>query len=154
MFKKIITIGTLLLASSSFAYDFLPNSEITPGKVASVDVIEVCTKDYSINNRRVSSSTKTKVYKLYNVNIKECRGGCKIDHLIPLAIGGSNDIKNLWPHEYGAEWTVYQKTRLEVRLRKAVCQENMPIEEAQQCIASNWTQCYNHFYPSNKKGQK
>lgn len=154
MIKKFLVITSLLFTTSSFAYNFLPNPELTPGKIASVNLDEICAKNYALNSRNVSSATKMKVYKLYNIDLTSCRGGCKIDHLIPLSIGGSNDISNLWPHEYGAEWKVFQKTRLEVRLRKAICHEQMPIDEAQQCIASNWTQCYNHFYPNQAKGIK
>ncbi len=144
-----IGLCTVLMATSANAseYYYLPNSTLTPGDVASVNKEEVCNPAYPAKARDVSNSKKNAVYKRYGVTKDKCTKGCKIDHLIPLAIGGSNDLKNLWPHEYGADWTVYEKTRLEVRLRKAVCKENMPIEKAQQCIASNWTTCYEGFYP-------
>jgi hypothetical protein len=154
MIKQIIAFTILYIATSSMAYDFLPNAKLTPGKSASINIPEVCTKDYPLKSRNVTQSTKKKVYERYSVNVDKCRDGCKIDHLIPLSIGGSNDITNLWPHEYGAEWTVYEKTRLEVKLRTEVCSLRLPIQTAQQCIATNWTQCYNQFYPNQHKGKK
>ena len=154
MIKKLLLISALLISTSSIAYDFLPNKNLTPGKAASTNVAEVCVKDYAIKSRNVTQSTKIKVYKQYGVSVDTCRKGCKIDHLIPLSIGGSNDITNLWPHEYGAEWTVFEKTRLEVLLRKEICNSGMPIAEAQSCIATNWTTCYNKFYPNQHKAKK
>jgi hypothetical protein len=148
----------LVITSPSFAstYYHLPNALLTPGKVASTNVEEVCNPAYPTAARNVSQYRKNKVYKRYGVTKANCTNGCKIDHLIPIAIGGANDIENLWPHEYGADWTVNEKTRLEVRLRKAVCKEKMPIIWAQQCIASDWTVCYSGFFPGEheKRVQK
>lgn len=134
------------IATAESTYSYLPNSALTPGVVATVDTALVCEKSYPSRSRYVTRSTKNKVYMNYGVNKELCVKGCKIDHLIPLSIGGSNDIENLWPHEYGADWTVFAKTRLEVRLRKEVCGGKMPIVEAQQCIQKDWTQCYTRFY--------
>ena len=44
--------------------------------------------------RSVDSSTKVKVYQMYGVKPS---GEYTIDHLIPLFLGGSNHIDNLWP---------------------------------------------------------
>lgn len=134
-------------AKSVSTYSYLPDPVKTPGVVGSTDTALVCEKDYPARVRHVTNTTKKKVYKRYNVKKELCTQGCKIDHLIPLSIGGSNDIENLWPHEYGAERNVFQKTRLEVRLRKEVCTGKLPITEAQTCIKNNWAQCFDRFYP-------
>lgn len=138
-----------LISSTTFAeskYPYLPDPALTPGVVASTDSALVCEKDYPARVRHVTNRTKSQVYKHYGVDKEQCVKGCKIDHLVPLAIGGSNDIQNLWPHEYGADWNVFQKTRLEVRLRKEVCMGRMPITDAQACIKDNWTQCFSRFF--------
>lgn len=46
--------------------------------------------------RNVSYSTKAKIYSNYGIPKSE-RGKYTIDHLVPLSLGGSNDIRNLWP---------------------------------------------------------
>ena len=146
---KNLLILAALIAAPAFAvstYPYLPDAKLTPGVVASIDTALVCEKDYPARVRHVTTTTKNKVYKNYKVDKDKCTKGCKIDHLIPLAIGGSNDIGNLWPHEYGAEWNVFAKTRLEVRLRKEVCTGKMPIAAAQSCIRENWPQCFARFY--------
>lgn len=137
-------ISATALAQSSYSY--LPNPALTPGLAATTNVDEVCAKDYPKKARKVSEQTKSGVYYRYGVDQKECVDGCKIDHLIPLAIGGSNQVRNLWPHEYGAQWSVYKKTRLEVRLRREVCAGQLDIIEAQECIATDWTKCYQKFF--------
>lgn len=146
--KHLLFIAALIsvpvLACSKYSY--LPDMALTPGVVATTDTALVCEKDYPARARYVTPSTKNKVYAAYSVNKERCVKGCKIDHLIPLAIGGSNDKENLWPHEYGAEWNVFAKTRLEVRLRKEVCAGKMPIVEAQACIRNDWTKCFMRFY--------
>jgi hypothetical protein len=126
---------------------YLPNAELTPGHVASVSRAEVCQDGYPERARKVTAARKQLVYVHYGVDPATCRGGCKIDHLIPLAIGGSNDLANLWPHEYNAEWDVYEKTRLETRLRRDVCAGRTPIREAQACIRADWTACYERHFP-------
>lgn len=60
---------------------------------------------YTKKVRNVTESEKKKVYSEYGLsgnNQGFCKGtqGCEIDHLIPLEIGGSNDISNLWPQPY------------------------------------------------------
>lgn len=125
--------------------DYLPNPELTPGRAASADVNEVCVKDYTMMARHVTNGTKNKVYTLYGVS----KDGKKIDHLVPLSIGGANTIDNLWPHAYQAEYSVFEKTRLEVKLRKVVCNEHYPILEAQECIRTNWVECFNKFFPND-----
>lgn len=150
MNKKFGLATVLVWSISAFAQPYyLPNAELTPGRVDTTDRALICQATYSKDNRRVSGGTKDRVYDRYGVKKSNCRMDCKIDHLIPIAIGGSNDIRNLWPHEYGAEWSVYEKTRLEVRLRKAVCKQNMDVADAQNCIRNDWTKCYVKFYPGD-----
>lgn len=146
--KPLLVMVALLVTPLAQAtkYPYLPSTELTPGAVATTDVSVICEKGYPQRARKVSMATKNKVYRVHGVDKEQCTKGCKIDHLIPLAIGGSNDIKNLWPHEYGAEWNVFAKTRLEVKLRKEVCTGKLPIVEAQNCIRADWTRCYLRFF--------
>lgn len=46
--------------------------------------------------RNVSSALKSQVYDLYKIKEDE-RNQYTIDHLVPLSLGGSNSIYNLWP---------------------------------------------------------
>jgi hypothetical protein len=63
---------------------------------------------------------------------------CEVDHLISLELGGSNDIKNLWPEPYLPRPGARQKDVLENWLHKQVCSGKMPLSDAQRMIATDW----------------
>lgn len=46
--------------------------------------------------RNVSSATKASIYRRYGVS-RRCKSQYTIDHFIPLSLGGTNDVNNLWP---------------------------------------------------------
>lgn len=46
--------------------------------------------------RNVSTTTRKKVYAMYGVPWNE-REHFSVDHVIPLSVGGSNSLQNLWP---------------------------------------------------------
>ena len=52
-----------------------------------------------------------------------------IDHLIPLEVGGSNDITNLWPQRKG---DAEQKDKLENELHARVCDGAIDVSTAQR----------------------
>lgn len=105
-------------AKSEPPYERIPRIDQTPGKVCTHE-----DKDYqglrypekiAYCKRNVSEGLKKRAYDDYQVP-KEKQKDYTIDHLIPLAIGGSNDIKNLWPEHKEVkatrptlEWTVYK----------------------------------------------
>jgi 5-methylcytosine-specific restriction endonuclease McrA len=72
------------------------------------------------------------------------RGGVRseLDHLVPLELGGSNDITNLWPENYRGFLNADDKDRLENYLHDAVCSGRMPLQAAQETIATDWVKAY------------
>jgi hypothetical protein len=88
------------LASSSTkagpAYVY-PNPSLTPGAELTTDASTICTPGYASSVRDVSTATKKQVYAEYGVSYPQAPGAYEVDHFIPLEIGGSNDIRNLWP---------------------------------------------------------
>jgi hypothetical protein len=69
-------------------------------------------------------------------------GCCEVDHLIPLELGGSNDMKNLWPQPDDPRPGSPEKDQLENELHSQVCSGKMPLADAQKCITSNWAECW------------
>ena len=66
-------------------------------------------------------------------------GDYEIDHLIPLELGGSNLIKNLWPESHRTSpWNAQVKVRLEGKLHALVCSGQLDLKTAQQAIAADW----------------
>jgi len=136
------------LGSAHYAHNgpaLLPDSKATPGDTVTTNIQTVCVPGYSRSERNVSVATKKQVYALYGVhpssqtrNGKTERVCCEVDHLISLELGGSNDIKNLWPEPYLPRPGARQKDVLENWLHKQVCSGKMPLADAQQLIASDW----------------
>jgi hypothetical protein len=115
----------------------LPDSGCTPGSVFDVGEAQVCTTGWSKAHRAPSSQTaKLKVIarRAYQVD-----GPAEFDHLVPLELGGSNDVTNLWP-EPGEIPNI--KDRLENRLHDLVCAGQLDLTQAQQAIASDWLAAY------------
>jgi hypothetical protein len=67
--------------------------------------------------------------------IKLLRSTSELDHLVPLELGGSNDITNLWP-EVGK--VPNPKDKVEDALKRAVCAGQVSLAAAQNAIAANW----------------
>jgi hypothetical protein len=72
-------------------------------------------------------------------------GCCEVDHLIPLELGGSNDIKNLWPEPDEPRPGDAEKNQLENELHRLVCAGKLLLAEAQRCITANWVACWEKY---------
>jgi hypothetical protein len=68
-----------------------------------------------------------------------------VDHLIPLELGGTNDMKNLWPEPDEPLPGSAEKDQLENELHEQVCTGKMTLSDAQHCIASNWINCWERY---------
>jgi len=120
----------------------LPDPDLTPGDVFDVTVTDVCTPGYSKRVRAVTKSLRDQAFHNYGVEPRQ-RGDYQLDHLIPLAIGGSNSVKNLWPQPHDAgPWGSAAKDRLENRMQRLVCAGKLDLKTAQQEIAADWTEAY------------
>jgi hypothetical protein len=65
----------------------------------------------------------------------------ELDHLIPLELGGANDVSNLWPEisDEPGQGFRNSKDQVENDLKDAVCAHHIAIADAQNAIATNWT---------------
>ena len=152
---KVGLLATVLISSTSFASQ-LPNPTITPGATRTADVKYICTPGTSKKDRLVTESEKRRAYSQYGVPGNHqgiCSGpeGCEVDHLISLQLGGSNDIRNLWPQPYDGDWNAHHKDVLENKLHKLVCSGQLTLEDAQHAIASDWIKAYKQYVSPTMK---
>jgi hypothetical protein len=135
-----------LIATSALAEDAIrPDLTLTPGAVFEVTAAEVCQRGYARSVRHVDGKTKAMVYLEYGIRRHE-RGAYEIDHLISIELGGSNDIRNLWPESFDTQpWNAHVKDKLEDRLHKLVCGGILSLGEAQAAIASDWIAAYRKY---------
>jgi len=113
--------------------------------VSRVTSAEICRAGYARSVRHVDGKTKATVYREYGIGHHQA-GAYEIDHLISLELGGSNDIRNLWPESFDTQpWNAHTKDKLENRLHRLVCDRTLSLGEAQAAIASDWIAAYRKY---------
>lgn len=126
----------------------LPNSRLTPGATLDVSKEDVCTTGYTRKVRNVPAAVKRNVFDLYDVVYVPKT--YEVDHLIPLEIGGSNSVKNLWPEPFDLVWGARVKDALENKLHTMVCVGSLSLDEAQREIAADWIGYYKKYFHTEK----
>lgn len=123
----------------------IPDPAFTPGVVASTDEAEVCGREggltYSQRHRQTTSGTKKAVLQEYG---QEPPFDGEIDHRLPLALGGADVVKNLWPQKAVGKWNYHMKDALEVYVWAAVCKHHtMTLADGQAVfLAPDWRAGY------------
>jgi hypothetical protein len=104
----------------------------------------ICVSGYTKSVRPLSSYTqgvKTKLLRESGIDVSRA-GQYELDHIIPLALGGNpRRLSNLWLQPWDGPHGAHMKDILEVRLQRLVCAGQMPLLEAQFCIAEDWETC-------------
>jgi hypothetical protein len=109
----------------------------TPGVVVTTDLAVVCgtaTKE----RRHVTEGLRRAVLEEYGI-ATAAASAFEVDHLIPLELGGSNALGNLWPEAAVPPPGFHQKDLVENFLHRLVCSRAMSLEDAQREIAMDWT---------------
>jgi anti-sigma factor RsiW len=126
-----------------------PNARLTPGAAVLVSREQLCSQA-STNNKDVPEWMKREVFQEYGIR-NATAGAYEVDYLITPALGGADDIRNLWPHSYQQTvWNAKVKDELESRLREMVCDGSLDLNTAQQEIASNWIAAYKQYFHTEK----
>ncbi len=128
----------------------LQDPKCSPGAVfpdATPDI--VCVKGYSKTVRSVSDKIHRQVFAEYNISFPQPHGSYEVDHIIPLAIGGSNDIANLYPEAKDPPPGFREKDVVEVFLQEQVCSGQADLRAAQSAIAHDWLSIYKNIAPSD-----
>ncbi len=123
----------------------VPDPRLTPGATIRIGRRAVCS-EIRINNKAVSPAVQRKVFEAYGILGAE-PAEYEVDYLITPALGGADDIRNLWPQSHTSTvWNAETKDALEDRLREMVCDGSLDLTEAQQEIAANWIEAYKKYF--------
>jgi hypothetical protein len=103
--RSFVTTVVLFIGLVSFAsenYPIGPNPQTTPGSLCQNSPTRRYPENIVYCERDVSTATKNALIKMYDKELgfhigSMNRGDFKIDHFIPLSVGGSNNSDNLWP---------------------------------------------------------
>jgi hypothetical protein len=98
----------------------------------------VCVAGYSTSVRSVSDAEKKAVFVEYGIT-SHAPYSYEVDHLISLELGGSNDIRNLWPEPYAGTGGAHAKDAIENELHAQVCSLRISLATAQGEIVRWWT---------------
>lgn len=119
----------------------LPAPGCTPGSIDPAVTQKnikstICKSGWTATVRPPESQTEyAKYHVAYPAYLVKRSQVSELDHLVPLELGGSNDITNLWP-ELGK--VPNPKDKVEDALNRAVCDGKVRLAAAQTAIASNW----------------
>jgi hypothetical protein len=131
--KLFLAIAILAITTTAPAQrSLLPNPKLTPGRVAASE------KDRG----GVTVAIEQKVFVRYRLPWS-WRAQFKIDHLIPLELGGADTIDNLWPQSlrarpYGPD---RKELLVEVFLQK-IRTGKMTLAQAQEEISRDWIDAF------------
>ncbi len=141
-----------VLAAPAFAFEVLPNPNLTGGSVRldGYDLTATCghSKEYrsSMNNAR-----RDEILTRYGLP-PGTHPDYEIDHLIPLCLGGGDDPSNLWPQPRRSiepKWNAEAKDRLERFICDMVCAGQLDIVTAQEAFAKDWIAAYHKYYEAH-----
>lgn len=108
----------------------------------------ICLAGYTKQVRPPTSYTNSiKTHMLRQAGVDPARASeYELDHWVPLALGGhptdqGNLVLQRWDGDAGAK----KKDRLERKLQRMVCSDNLPLARAQHEIATDWQGAYRRY---------
>lgn len=130
--------------------DMLPNPSLTPGATTTAAVGSICSVSDDEVVAPVSGGLQQKVFKEYGI-AGAPTANYEVDYLITPGLGGSGDIRNLWPEpRYDTAWNSFVKDQLEEYLHRAVCGGRVSLPVAQHEIANNWIAAYKKYFRTDR----
>ncbi|MFF4249840.1 hypothetical protein ACFY1L_01355 [Streptomyces sp. NPDC001663] len=141
------TGSTAHAASCSQEYLPLPDPSCTPGAYnpdVTQDTIDstICVSGWTATVRPPTSYTNAlKVKQIAEYGYSDTStADYEEDHQVPLELGGApRDEKNLWPEPRYGDETASSKDSVENKLKKAVCNGTVTLDDARSAIATDWT---------------
>lgn len=128
----------------------LPDHTCTPGAASSAVTqgnihTTICVSGYTAKIRPSASETgavKKAAMRSYG-EASSASTNTELDHLVPLELGGSNDVSNLWPEPSDEPGQGFRNTKdtVENDLRSALCHagSTLRLTDLQSWIAADWT---------------
>jgi hypothetical protein len=118
-----------------------PNTNLTPGHLQTMDDDFLCYSGMPEKlTKNTSDAVKKQVFKSYHLTYPPTKE-YTIDRYIPTSLGGSDNIKNLWPQSVTPPG-YKEKNIAENYLYKLMCNKTINISTAQQRIKTDWVVVY------------
>ncbi len=141
--SKNFSIDIRTQTSNCKSTNSLPDHLCSPGAIfETASTSDICVHGYTKTVRNVSTSLRKKVYAEYNIEYPVPFGSYEVDHIVPLELGGSNDIANLFPEAAELRPGFKEKDLVENYLNQEVCAGRVALLDAQKQIANDWLAVY------------
>jgi len=110
----------------------LPDPKLTPGRIAHGPQ----------DRQRVTEEIQRHVFRIYQIPWRR-RPEFKVDHLIPVELGGADTLDNLWPLSLSTKpYNAKRKEYLTRQLLALVRTGRMTLAQAQAEIRQDWISCF------------
>jgi hypothetical protein len=107
----------------------------------------ICSPSFHTSTiRNVPQSEKFQVEHEYGMAASYYGYTIEIDHIVPLELGGSNSIANLFPEPGSGAANYHAKDALENRAKAAVCAGQLPLTAARRGFGTNWEALYRRLF--------
>ena len=122
-----------------------PDRILTPGSVdPGATTAQLCTPTYLGTVALSSDVDRQETFLRYGLPYPTAQDRFRLDHAVPVEIGGDNSAANLWPMPVGAD-VADRKNALVVRLHDLVCAGTVPLATAQQDVATDWYAAWRRY---------
>ena len=108
----------------------LPDPVCTPGAYDPTFTVAQACGGQNQTRRNVPTAEKVRIAAAYGVTRAQYQ---EADHLVPNALGGAQDDRNLWPEPIKAA-----KDAVEAHVLAEVCQHRMTLLAAQTAFVHDW----------------
>jgi hypothetical protein len=96
--------------------------------------------------RNVPQAEKFRVEREYGMAAAYYGYAIEIDHIVPLELGGSNAIANLFPEPGSGAANYHAKDALENRAKAEVCDGQLSLRVARRGFARDWEALYRRLF--------
>jgi len=128
---------TILTPNVKINSTIYPNPELTPGNFLTMDTDFLCIpRTVEELAKDTTVETKKQIFENYQLSYPP-KKKYQMDRYIPISLGGSNDIRNIWPQSI--DYPGYQeKDKAEEYLYNLMCNNTINITTAQERIKTDW----------------
>lgn len=157
----VIVAGCVLLVIANWGVWFpenyvavlKPNPALTPGATVLVSTPELC-RGSNTKNKDVPAALQRRIFDEYGIHTRKVNS-YEVDYLITPALGGADDIHNLWPQSRATSpWNAAAKDELEDHLHDLVCDGEVDLAVAQHDMAADWIEAYKKYFHTDRPAKK
>lgn len=145
-----LRIGSLVDPATYLDAAAVPKPQLTPGATVPMTKQQVCGVGSLTQGPMVPPTLQQQVFQAYGISNPR-PGSYEIDYLITPDLGGTANIRNLWPQPYSnTVWNARVKDQLEERLHAMVCDGAVDLATAQRDLATDWVAAYKKYFRTDR----